>query len=117
MHRPDELIFDPEYLGVSRLNIVFVQITFVAGRSREIKLDLVRRLAANLGEAGVRTEDVMVTLTENSLEDWSVGNGIAQLIELGSVPGALSLDGERAGVEAGQVGEGGAALGVKVEAR
>ena len=35
----------------------------------------------------MRTEDVMVTLTENSLEDWSVGNGIAQLIELGSVPG------------------------------
>ncbi len=74
-----------------------------------------RRLS---GFAVVRfAEDVMVTLTENSLEDWSVGNGIAQLIELGSVPGALSLDGERAGVEAGQVGEGGAALGVKVEAR
>ena len=62
MHRPDELIFDPEYLG-----IVFVQITFVGGRSREIKLDLVRRLTANLGEAGVRTESVMITLTENSL--------------------------------------------------
>ncbi|MFF4382616.1 tautomerase family protein [Kitasatospora sp. NPDC001547] len=87
-HDPEELVFDPNYLDVARRDVVCVQITLVAGRPRELKLDLYRRLAANLAEAGVRPEDVFVTLTENALDDWSVGNGRAQLVELGAVAGA-----------------------------
>jgi ketosteroid isomerase-like protein/phenylpyruvate tautomerase PptA (4-oxalocrotonate tautomerase family) len=87
VHAPDELVFDREYLDVARRDVVYVHITFVRGRSREIKLDLFRRIAANLAAADVRAEDVFVTLTENSIEDWSVGNGVAQLVALGSVPG------------------------------
>nr|BFD95522.1 tautomerase family protein [Kitasatospora sp. Xyl93] len=87
-HDPEELVFDPNYLDVARRDVVCVQITLVAGRPRELKLDLYRRLAANLTEVGVRPEDVFVTLTENALDDWSVGNGRAQLVELGAVAGA-----------------------------
>ncbi|MFD4658604.1 tautomerase family protein [Kitasatospora sp. NPDC058444] len=86
-HDPEELIFDPNYLDVARRDVVCVQITLVAGRPRELKLDLYRRIAANLTEVGVRPEDVFVTLVENALDNWSVGNGRAQLVELGAVAG------------------------------
>ncbi|MET8545197.1 tautomerase family protein [Kitasatospora sp. NPDC004799] len=87
-HAPDEMLFDPAYLDVARRDVVCVQITLVAGRPRELKLDLYRRIAANLADAGVRPEDVFVTLVENTLDNWSVGNGQAQLVDLGTVAGA-----------------------------
>lgn len=86
-HDPDDLVFDTEYPGVHREDIVYVQIIFVGGRPRELKLDLYRKIAANLAEVGVRPEDVFVILHENGLEDWSVGNGEAQLVAQGTVPG------------------------------
>ncbi|MFE9370071.1 tautomerase family protein [Streptomyces sp. NPDC006711] len=87
-HDPEELIFDPNYLDVARRDVVYVQITLVAGRPRELKRDLYRQITANLTDVGVRPEDVFVTLIENALDNWSVGNGRAQLVELGAVAGA-----------------------------
>lgn len=77
----EALVADPEYLGVSRENVVFVQITLVRGRSQEKKAALFAGIAKNLAEAGVRAEDVAVVLTENGREDWSVGNGQQQLLD------------------------------------
>lgn len=80
-HPARDLIFDAQYMGVERRDIVFVRITLVRGRSQEKKLDLYRRIAQNLTEhAQVRPEDAFVTLVENDKTDWSVGYGIAQLI-------------------------------------
>lgn len=77
-----ELIFDPTYLGIERHDVVFIRITLVAGRTDERKKDLYRRIVADLEErAGVRREDVVITLTENNPVDWSVGNGVASLID------------------------------------
>lgn len=84
-HPAHELVFDPDYLGIEREDVVYVQITFVTGRSRVVKLELFRQIAENLGAVGVRPEDVFVTLTENTAEDWSVGNGQAQLVTRTSV--------------------------------
>ncbi|MFI9328935.1 tautomerase family protein [Kitasatospora sp. NPDC052868] len=86
-HDPEELVFDPNYLDVARRDVVCVQITLVAGRPREVKLALYRQIAANLADVGVRPEDVFVTLVENALDNWSVGNGRAQLVDLGGVAG------------------------------
>lgn len=81
-HGAGELIFDPAYMGVDRRDVVFIRITLVAGRADEHKKDLYRQIVANLeARAGVRREDVVITLTENSPIDWSVGNGVAQLVE------------------------------------
>lgn len=77
----EALIADPEYLGVSRRNVVFVQITLAHGRSSEKKAALFAGIAKRLAEAGVRGEDVFVTLTENGRDDWSVGNGQQQLLD------------------------------------
>lgn len=86
-HEPGELVFDPDYLGVARTDVVYVQITLVGGRPEKLKLELYRRITENLAEAGVRPDDVFVVLTETGLADWSVGNGEAQLVAQGTVPG------------------------------
>jgi phenylpyruvate tautomerase PptA (4-oxalocrotonate tautomerase family) len=75
------IIADPDYLGVHRQNVVFVEITLVRGRSTEKKQALYRAIADELVNAGVRTEDVAVVLTENGRDDWSIGNGEAQLLD------------------------------------
>jgi phenylpyruvate tautomerase PptA (4-oxalocrotonate tautomerase family) len=75
------LIADPQYLGVQRQDVVFVQVTLVRGRSTEKKAALFAAIARELAEVGVRGEDVFVHLVENSREDWSVGNGVQQLLD------------------------------------
>jgi putative transposase len=55
---------------------------------RALKLDLYRQITTNLTNVGVRPEDVFITLTENALDTGSVGNGRAQLVDLGAVAGA-----------------------------
>jgi 4-oxalocrotonate tautomerase len=82
-HAPDRLVFDRFYLGVARSaeGLVLVAITMRAGRTEAQKKALYRRIAQRLEmEGGVRPEDVMVTLVENELVDWSFGNGVAQYV-------------------------------------
>jgi len=79
-HPPDRLIFDPEYLGIHRSpGVVFVQITLNAGRTLDQKRALFAAIARNLvAAAGVRSEDIVVSLVEVAKENWSFGNGVAQ---------------------------------------
>jgi phenylpyruvate tautomerase PptA (4-oxalocrotonate tautomerase family) len=80
-HAAGELVFDPDYLGIDRRDVVFVRITLVEGRSNERKKELYRTIVANLEAVGVRREDVVISLTETGRIDWSIGNGVAQLVE------------------------------------
>jgi 4-oxalocrotonate tautomerase len=82
-HAADALIYDRNYLGVARSDdIVMIQIALRRGRPVAVKQALYRRLAERLGDAaGVRPEDVFVTLVENDLADWSFGNGVAQYVK------------------------------------
>lgn len=75
------LHFDPEYLDIDRRDPVLVEITLVTGRSQTKKQALYQAIAANLAEAGVRLEDVMVILHETTREDWSFGNGEMQMLD------------------------------------
>jgi len=85
-HEPGDLVFDSEYLGIARSdNIVIIQITISAGRSLEKKRRLYRRIVDNLGELGVRREDVWINLVEVAKENWSFGNGIASYAPAESV--------------------------------
>lgn len=80
--RPAEsMIFDSSYLGVDRQNVVFVQITLAPGRTVEKKQALFRAIADNLEKTGVRREDVFTVLSESGREDWSLGNGEAQMLD------------------------------------
>jgi 4-oxalocrotonate tautomerase len=79
-HTKEQLVYDPEYLNVRRSDeIVIIQITLSQGRSVEIKKALYARTAELLQqEAGLRKEDVFISLVEVTREDWSFGNGEAQ---------------------------------------
>lgn len=78
-HEPGELVFDRNYLGGPRSDdYVFFAISAGKPRSTEVKQGFYQRLVARLAEApGIRPEDVMVTITTTSREDWSFSGGVA----------------------------------------
>ena len=75
---PENLIFDPTYLGLRREGpVVFVKITLNAGRSVAVKQALYARVADELAaRAGLRRDDVLVSLIEVARENWSFGGGL-----------------------------------------
>ena len=80
-HAPGTGIVGPStFLGIDHTeDIVVVQITCAEGRSVEQKKELFARIALHLPDkAGVRREDVIISLVETKRENWSFGNGIAQ---------------------------------------
>jgi phenylpyruvate tautomerase PptA (4-oxalocrotonate tautomerase family) len=75
------MMFDPTYLGVHRENAICVEITLAPGRPTETKRAFYRSVADKLHAAGVRREDVFIILHESQRENWSLGNGEAQLLD------------------------------------
>lgn len=75
-------IYDRNFPGIARSeHTIFIQIALVRGRSLDKKRALYAGIVDQLARApGVRREDVVITLLENEPEDWSVGNGEAQLV-------------------------------------
>lgn len=74
---PTDLVYNRDYLGIDRSDdVVFVQITFNAGRSLAQKRALYARIVELLGtDPGVRPEDVLINLIETGGENWSFGKG------------------------------------------
>lgn len=82
VHPAQELLADPQFLGVKRKDVIFIQITLVRGRSDQTKRNFYRAITANLAEVrSVRPEDVSVVLRENERADYSWGNGEAQVLD------------------------------------
>ncbi len=80
-HAADELVFPREgYLGINYTDgIIFIQVTWNAGRSTEVKKGFYRKIADDLhAKAGVRKQDVFINLVDVSPENWSFGNGEMQ---------------------------------------
>jgi phenylpyruvate tautomerase PptA (4-oxalocrotonate tautomerase family) len=74
----DQIVAHPSYGGVARSDdSVIVEITLNAGRSVEIKKKLYADIAARLESAGVRPDDVVISLIEVTKENWSFGGGRA----------------------------------------
>jgi 4-oxalocrotonate tautomerase len=76
-HPPETLVADRRYLGIERSDdVVFIQITWNAGRTLEQKRALYRTIADKLAASpGLRCEDILVSLVEVPKENWSFGNG------------------------------------------
>jgi phenylpyruvate tautomerase PptA (4-oxalocrotonate tautomerase family) len=81
-HPADGLVFDPNYLGISRTaDCIFIQITLNKGRTVEVKQALYQAIADGLHERiKIRREDVLINLVDVDKENWSFGNGIAQYV-------------------------------------
>jgi 4-oxalocrotonate tautomerase len=80
-HAQDEIVYPAEgYLGIQYTpDIVLIQVTWVSGRSTEVKKRFFHQIASDIHEkGGVRKEDVWISLVESGREDWSFGNGEMQ---------------------------------------
>lgn len=81
-HQPETLFIDRHFLGIERTaEALMIQVTLRHGRTREIKQAFFKFIADGLNErTGIRREDVIINLVEDSLDDWSFGNGEAQYV-------------------------------------
>lgn len=80
-HSADEIIYPEEgYLGITySSDLIIIQVTWVAGRSTEVKKQFYRRIADEIhARANVRKEDIWISLVDVSREDWSFGGGEMQ---------------------------------------
>ncbi|GJG94095.1 tautomerase family protein [Cupriavidus pauculus] len=80
-HAPGELVYPEEgYLGIQYTpNIVFIQVTWNAGRSVEVKKAFYKAVAEGISQrTGTRIEDVWINLVDVQRENWSFGNGEMQ---------------------------------------
>ncbi|HEX7705879.1 MAG TPA: tautomerase family protein [Thermoanaerobaculia bacterium] len=73
------LVAHPTYAGMERSeHPIIVEITLNAGRTVEVKRALYAGIVARMQQAvGVRPDDVLISLTEVSRENWSFGRGLA----------------------------------------
>lgn len=79
-YKKDHFYFDNTIWGIKRSdNLIAIYITS-SPRTTAMKKKLYRELVKVLGEnPKVRKEDIFVTIVTVGREDWSFGNGIAQL--------------------------------------
>lgn len=83
-HKKEEIYYDENYLiSKDRTDgILYIQITCGAGRTNEQKRKLYMNIADKLfANCKVPKENVFIMLIETQLEDWSFGEGIAQMIK------------------------------------
>lgn len=50
-------------------------------RSKALKVELFRMLADALEKQGIHKEDLFISISPTQREDWSFGNGVAQLLQ------------------------------------
>jgi len=81
-HGTADWIVDSQFPNVERSNqFVLIQITLSRGRTIEQKQALYAQIVQRLeSPAGIASDDVMIVLTENNLEDWSFGKGEAHYV-------------------------------------
>lgn len=81
-HAPSRMIVEDTGLGIPRTkNVVVVQV-ITRPRGKEAKQRFYRLLADELQKScGIAPSDVMVSMVENTDEDWSFGLGWAQFLE------------------------------------
>jgi phenylpyruvate tautomerase PptA (4-oxalocrotonate tautomerase family) len=82
-HSPDEMIIQDNGLGIDRSeNIVFIHMINRRGKkSQAQKEKLYELLARNLKrDCGLDPADLVVVITENESEDFSIGYGKAQYV-------------------------------------
>jgi 4-oxalocrotonate tautomerase len=80
-HAADEIVYPEEgYLGLTYSpDIIIIQVTWVAGRSTEVKKQFYRRIVDEIhAKQQVRKEDVWINLVDCGREDWSFGGGEMQ---------------------------------------
>jgi phenylpyruvate tautomerase PptA (4-oxalocrotonate tautomerase family) len=97
-HKPSRMIIEDTGLGIPRTSkVVFVQVTS-RPRGREAKENFYKLLAEELEEGcGIAPSDIVVSIVENTDEDWSFGLGRAQFLTGELEPGPAAEPDDPAG--------------------
>jgi phenylpyruvate tautomerase PptA (4-oxalocrotonate tautomerase family) len=79
---PEDLIFPMCYLGIVHSpDLVYIHITCGPGRTNEMKKLLYMMIAEKIKiRTSISSNDIIIILNETSLENWSFGQGKAQMI-------------------------------------
>ena len=82
-HPAEGFIFDPTFMGIQRSeNCVFIQLTLNVGRSLDQKRGFYKAVSDRLHQRlDLLPADVFINLVEVNKENWSFGNGEAQLAQ------------------------------------
>jgi phenylpyruvate tautomerase PptA (4-oxalocrotonate tautomerase family) len=80
---PSDLLFPESYMGIPHTgDLVYVHITARGGRTGEMKKELYKAIATKIAaRTPVSINDVIIILSENTVENWSFGQGIAQYLQ------------------------------------
>lgn len=80
--KPSRMIVEDTGLGIPRSDKVIVVQVVSRPRGKEAKQKFYRLLVEELEKScGIKPSDVMVSIVENTDEDWSFGLGRAQFLE------------------------------------
>ncbi|MBY0466703.1 MAG: tautomerase family protein [Burkholderiales bacterium] len=72
------LMLDPHFPNVQRSrDACIVDITLLVGRSNAQKQAFYRHAADAAERCGIRPDDLLMSLAENTAMDWSLGRGVA----------------------------------------
>jgi hypothetical protein len=92
---PEELQIDRNMWGVQRSDDLIVFHIFTSPRTKLMKLALYKRLPEMLKEkVGLRPDDAFISIFSNTREDWSFGDGRAQLLD-SKLPTTEPLSGQK----------------------
>lgn len=81
-HKPSRMIVEDTGLGIPRSDKVVVVQVVTRHRAKKMKQKFYKLLTEELQKScGIAPSDVMVSMIENSDEDWSFGLGRAQFLE------------------------------------
>lgn len=81
----DQFFYDPNYLlegGYKRSNkMIHISITCAPGRTINQKKNLYQSISKAINnQLNISPADIFITLNESSVENWSFGQGIAQMV-------------------------------------
>ena len=74
---PGEMYFSRDFGGVDRQDLVFLRITMAHMFDTDTKRRMYAALVRHLEGAGVRREDLLVSVVEVGFEDWYAGGPVA----------------------------------------
>ena len=81
-HKASHMIVEDTGLGIPRTDKVVVVQVVTRPRGKKLKQKFYKLLTEELQKScGIAPSDVMVSMIENSDEDWSFGRGRAQFLE------------------------------------
>ncbi len=82
--KPHQFVFPDNFLDIAHThNLIYVHITAKEGRTVDIKKRLYARAVALIEEStDLSADDVIIVLSDTAAENWSFGQGKAQLADM-----------------------------------